>query len=179
MRARQIRALGEPADALVPVDVLDAEPGPGQVLVRARAAGLNFADVLMCRGEYQVRTPLPYTPGIEVCGDGVAVGSDVSPDRIGQRVVGDPLTGGFAELALLDATLALPAPARTCRAGRRAGGRALDQLPDQLVRTAPPGGVASGRDVSRARRRGRRGQLGSAGGQGRRGSGRRRRRRRT
>ena len=51
------------------------EPGPGQVLVRVRAAALNFPDVLLCRGQYQVRPPLPFTPGVELCGEVVALGA--------------------------------------------------------------------------------------------------------
>ena len=43
-------------------------PGDGQLLVRVRAAGLNFPDVLMVQGQYQERPPLPFTPGVELCG---------------------------------------------------------------------------------------------------------------
>ena len=60
--------LGEPRDVLALAEVPEPEPGPGQVLVRVRAAAANFPDVLMCRGGYQVRPPLPYTPGVELCG---------------------------------------------------------------------------------------------------------------
>ena len=48
-------------------------PGPGQLMVRVLAAPANFPDVLLCRGEYQVRPPLPFTPGVELCGEVVAV----------------------------------------------------------------------------------------------------------
>ena len=48
--------------------------GPGQVLVRVLGAAANFPDVLMCRGAYQVRPPLPFTPGVELCGEVVTAG---------------------------------------------------------------------------------------------------------
>jgi NADPH2:quinone reductase len=75
MRAWQIHQLGEPHDALRLAAVPDPEPAPGQVLVRVLGAAANFPDVLMCRGSYQVRPPLPFTPGIELCGEIVAAGS--------------------------------------------------------------------------------------------------------
>jgi NADPH2:quinone reductase len=78
-------------------------PGDGQVLVQVRAAGLNFPDVLMAMGMYQERPPLPFTPGVEVCGEIVGTG---------QRVLGSPAggPGGFAEYALMDAAAAFPVP---------------------------------------------------------------------
>jgi NADPH2:quinone reductase len=69
-----VHQLGEPRDALRLAEVPDPEPGPGQVLVRVLGAAANFPDVLMCQGSYQVRPPLPFTPGIELCGEVVAVG---------------------------------------------------------------------------------------------------------
>ena len=60
---------GEPAAALALADVEAPEPGPGQVRVRVLAAPANFPDVLLCRGEYQVRPDLPFTPGVEACGE--------------------------------------------------------------------------------------------------------------
>ncbi|HEY7176025.1 MAG TPA: NADPH:quinone oxidoreductase family protein, partial [Micromonosporaceae bacterium] len=87
------------------------EPGAGQVLVKVHAVALNFPDVLMCRGLYQVRPPLPFTPGVELCGTVVAVGADVSAPAVGDRVLGSPIGGGLAEFALMTAVDALPAPA--------------------------------------------------------------------
>jgi NADPH:quinone reductase len=69
MKAWQVGELGEPRDVLTLAEVPDPEPGPGQVLVRVLGAATNFPDVLMCRGLYQVRPPLPYIPGIELCGE--------------------------------------------------------------------------------------------------------------
>jgi NADPH:quinone reductase len=112
MRAWQIYQLGEPRDALRLAEIPDPEPAPGQVLVRVLGAAANFPDVLMCRGSYQVRPPLPFTPGVELCGQVVQAGSGVTGVAVGDRVIGSPVlpSGAFAELALMDAATVLPAP---------------------------------------------------------------------
>ncbi len=112
MRAWQVTELGEPRDVLTLAEVPDPVPGPGQVLVRVLGAATNFPDVLMCRGGYQVRPPLPYTPGIELCGEVVSAGPGVTGFAAGDRVIGGPAlpTGAFAELALMNAGGILPAP---------------------------------------------------------------------
>jgi NADPH2:quinone reductase len=98
-------------------EVADPEPGPGQVLVRVRAAAANFPDVLMCRGLYQVRPPLPFTPGIELCGEVVALGPEVRGAIPGKLAVGDRVLGGsslpsgaYADLAVMNANSVFPAP---------------------------------------------------------------------
>ena len=113
MRAWQVERIGEPRDVLTLTEVPDPEPGAGQVLVRVLGAAANFPDVLMCRGGYQVRPPLPYTPGVELCGEVVAAGPGVAAVAVGDRVIGGPAmpSGAFAELALMNAEAALPAPA--------------------------------------------------------------------
>ncbi|GAA2236320.1 NADPH:quinone oxidoreductase family protein [Kitasatospora cystarginea] len=108
MRAWQVGALGEPRDVMeLRPDVPQPEPGAGQLLVRVRAAAVNFPDALLCRGQYQVRPPLPFTPGVELCGE------VVGGERAGERVVGTPLlpAGAFAEYTLMAADGAFPAPA--------------------------------------------------------------------
>ncbi|WP_066589362.1 NADPH:quinone oxidoreductase family protein [Cellulomonas timonensis] len=109
MRAWQAQAAGEPRDVLRLVDVERPEAGPGQVLVRALAVAANFPDVLLARGQYQVKPPLPFTPGIELCGEVVAVGEGVSRLAPGQRVIGSKI-GVLAEYSVLDAALVFPAP---------------------------------------------------------------------
>ncbi len=95
MKAWQVPTLGEPIDVMRLVDdAADPAPGPGQVLVKVHAVALNFPDVLMCRGLYQVRPPLPFTPGVELCGTVVAAGPDVARRPIGDRVLGSPAAGG-------------------------------------------------------------------------------------
>jgi NADPH2:quinone reductase len=112
MRAWQVHQLGEPRDVLTLAEVPDPEPGPGQVVVRVRAAAANFPDVLMCRGGYQVRPPLPFTPGIELCGEIVAVGREVTRWAVGDRVLGGPALpfGAYAELAVMNADSVFSAP---------------------------------------------------------------------
>ncbi|KAB1914515.1 NADPH:quinone oxidoreductase family protein [Micromonospora sp. AMSO31t] len=113
MRAWRVTALGEPVDVLRLVDVTDPAPGPGQLVVRVLASPANFPDVLMCRGEYQVKPDLPFTPGVELCGEVVALGAGVHGFAVGDRVLGGATLpyGGFAEFALLDAATTFPAPA--------------------------------------------------------------------
>jgi len=113
MRAWQIQQLGAPRDALRLAEIPAPEPAPGQVLVRVLGAAANFPDVLMCQGAYQVRPPLPFTPGIELCGEVVTVGSGVTGIAVGDRVIGGSAlpSGAYAELALMNAGAVLPAPA--------------------------------------------------------------------
>lgn len=110
MKAWQVTTLGPPADALRLVELADPTPGPGQLLVRVAAAALSYPDVLMCRGEYQIRPPLPFTVGTEAAGEVLAVGSEVDGWAPGQRVLGMPVSGSLAELTLLDAAHAFAAP---------------------------------------------------------------------
>ncbi|GAB7003018.1 NADPH:quinone oxidoreductase family protein [Nocardioides sp. AN3] len=93
--------------------VEDPAPGPRLLVVRVLAVPANFPDVLMCRGLYQVRPDLPFTPGVELCGEVVSVGDEVTEVAVGDRVVGAGVLpyGGFAELALMDAATTFPAPA--------------------------------------------------------------------
>jgi len=103
MRAWQVQSLGEPEEALALSDVDQPEPKDGQVLVKVKAVALNFPDVLMCRGQYQVKPPLPFTPGVELCGEVVGTGD---------RVIGSPVlpTGALAEYTLMNEAEILPAP---------------------------------------------------------------------
>ena len=98
MRAWQVKELGEPTDALILEEVEDPEPGSGEVVVEVEAAALNFFDILLCRGEYQERPSLPFTPGAEVSGTVVEVGDGVDLQK-GARVLAAPALpkGGFAE----------------------------------------------------------------------------------
>ncbi|MBV8291186.1 MAG: NADPH:quinone oxidoreductase family protein [Mycobacterium sp.] len=101
MRAVVCRAYGPPEDLVVD-DVADPTPGPGQLLVRVHTAAVNFPDVLLIAGKYQIKIPVPFTPGSELAGEVVAAG-DHAQFRPGDRVYGTTPTGAFAELALLDA----------------------------------------------------------------------------
>ena len=103
MRAWRVHELGDPSQVMSFDEVDQPVPGEGQVLVKVRAAALNFPDVLMAMGMYQEKPPLPYTPGVELCGEIV---------ETGQRVIGSPSggPGAFAEYALMDAAAAFPVP---------------------------------------------------------------------
>ena len=109
MKAWQVRRYGEPRDVLELADLPRPEPGPGQVLVKVLAAAANFPDALLCRGTYQVRPPLPFCPGVELCGAVLDGGPGWSP---GDRVIGGPALphGAFAEYAVMDAAGIVPAP---------------------------------------------------------------------
>ena len=113
MRAWQVHQFGELRDVLtLAADVPDPEPGPGQIFVRVLAAPANFPDILMCQGGYQVKPPLPFTPGVELCGEVVALGPGVTGLTPGDRVVGTAAlpAGSFGEVAIMDAASAYPAP---------------------------------------------------------------------
>jgi NADPH2:quinone reductase len=105
MRAWQVTELGEPADVLKLVELPQPSPGPGQVVVRVAAVACNFPDILLCQGRYQERPPLPFTPGMELAGEVVAVGEGVSA-RVGDKVMGQTGAhgGGYAEYATVPAT---------------------------------------------------------------------------
>lgn len=112
MKAWRVHENGEPREAMRLDEVADPEPGPGQVLVRVRAAGVNFPDAMICRGVYQIRPPLPFTPGVELCGEITALGEGVTGLAVGARVITPAaLPGGaFAEFAVVPAAGVLPAP---------------------------------------------------------------------
>jgi NADPH:quinone reductase len=95
------------------VEVVDADRpaiGPGQARVRVEAAAVNFPDVLMVAGEYQVRVPPPFVPGSEVAGEVVEVGAGVDAVRVGDRVFGSTMVGAFAEEAAVAAGSLTPIP---------------------------------------------------------------------
>lgn len=113
MRAWQVTELGEPEAVLRLVDLDPPRPGPRQLSVRVLATPANFPDALMCRGLYQVRPELPFTPGVELCGEVTEVGAEVDGFAIGDRVLGGAAlpSGGFAETALMDAATTFASPA--------------------------------------------------------------------
>lgn len=104
MRAIRCHAYGLPSELKIE-EIPDPVPGKGQVLIAVEACGLGFVDGLLVQGKYQVKDPLPFTPGGELAGRVLAVGEGVSTDLIGKRVAG-LAKGGLAEKAL--------APAAAC-----------------------------------------------------------------
>ena len=109
MRAVVMEAFGTPDQAKIR-DLAAPEPGPGEVVVRTRAAGVNYPDLLVIEGSYQHKPPLPFTPGKELAGEIVRVGEGVSRWHVGDRVMAQVEYGAFAEevVAGADQCFALP-----------------------------------------------------------------------
>jgi NADPH2:quinone reductase len=91
-------------------DVATPSPGDGEVLIRNHAAGLNFFDILLIQGKYQVRPPFPFSPGREGAGIVEAVGAGVTGISAGDRVMADVETGSYAECSVADAAQVWPMP---------------------------------------------------------------------
>jgi NADPH2:quinone reductase len=114
MRAVQFRRFGGP-EVLEIIECPTPKPGPGQVLVRVRAAGVNFAETLMRQNKYAVTPDLPAIPGTEVAGVIASVGEGVAGAKIGARVAvplfaTGTVVGGYADHVVADAGLILPLP---------------------------------------------------------------------
>ena len=100
MRAIVCSEYGPPS-ALVLSELPDPQPGPGQVLVRIHAAGVNFVDALLIGGSYQIRIPPPFVPGGDCAGTVIATGAGVTDFAAGDRVLVSPGIGAYAELITL------------------------------------------------------------------------------
>lgn len=115
MRSIVVREFGAP-DVMRVEESATPTPGPMQVLVRVRAAGVNPVDTYIRSGVYAVKPPLPYTPGVDGAGDVVAVGAGVTQVKAGDRVYifndnsGAPRTGSYADHALCAETQVRPLP---------------------------------------------------------------------
>ncbi|MET9499250.1 NADPH:quinone oxidoreductase family protein [Streptomyces sp. NPDC006552] len=147
MQAWQVHENGEPSEVMRLEEVARPVPGEGQVLLKVRAADINFPDALLCKGQYQVRPPLPFTPGVEICGE----------TEDGRRVIATPALphGGLAEYVVADARALLPAPdalddaeAAALHVGYQTGWfglhrRARLQAGETLLVHAAAGGVGS------------------------------------
>ncbi len=103
MRAVVCKALTG-LDGLVVEDIPVPEPGPGEVRIRVRAAGLNFADTLIIKGQYQDKPALPFVPGMEIAGQIEQCGAGMAGFMPGDRVMATPDHGGFAEAAVTAAS---------------------------------------------------------------------------
>jgi NADPH2:quinone reductase len=102
MKAIQVHKFGGP-EVLEVHEIPKPKPGPGQILVRVRAAGVNPYDTYMRNGTYAIKPPLPYTPGSDAAGTVEAVGEAVKKFRGGERVyTAKTLSGAYAEYALAD-----------------------------------------------------------------------------
>lgn len=100
-----------PVDELQFVDVDDPTPGPSQLLVKVRAIGVNYTDVVLVQGLYQARPPFPFIPGCEFCGEVEAVGRNIKDCQPGDRIIGlNPDFGAFAEKVAIDAENVIKVP---------------------------------------------------------------------
>ncbi|HXX89693.1 MAG TPA: NADPH:quinone oxidoreductase family protein [Acidimicrobiales bacterium] len=109
VRAAVCRELGPPETVRVE-EIPAPDLGPGQARVRVRVAAVNFPDVLLVAGAYQIKVPPPFVPGSELAGEVVEVAEDVTGVAVGQRVHGTALVGAFAEEATLAAGSLSPVP---------------------------------------------------------------------
>lgn len=109
MRALVCKAFGS-TDDLVIEELDDPIAGAGEVLVDIKAAGLNFPDILVIAGQYQLKTPPPFVPGNEAAGVIAAVGEGVTRFSVGDKVVVMLRGGAFAEKCAVDQNLVFPLP---------------------------------------------------------------------
>ena len=109
MKALLCKQHGLP-DTLVLEEVPDPVPGPGEVVVDMKAAGVNFPDVLIIQNKYQFKPELPFSPGAEFAGVVSAVGEGVTRLKAGDRVIGSVTFGAFAEKVKVHAARTIPIP---------------------------------------------------------------------
>lgn len=111
MKALQVSSLSGDLSGVELVDIDRPTPSAGEVLVRVRAASLNYPDLLMTRGDYQFKPPLPFVSGLEMAGE-VVEAQPGSGFAVGDRVMGGAKTGAFAEYVALPAVSLRTIPAQ-------------------------------------------------------------------
>lgn len=111
MKAWQVQQLGDPEQALRLAEVEQPVPESNEVVIEVEAAALNFFDILLCRGEYQERPDLPFTPGGEISGT-VREAGEGTGIRAGQRVIATPPLprGGYAHKVTVPESSVFPIP---------------------------------------------------------------------
>ena len=145
MRALQQKSLNGPPDLRLITDAPVPSPGPGEVLIRVAAAGVNFADLSQARGMFAGGPQPPYLAGIEGAGEVIAVGEGVTQPEAGAHVIGAGVKGGaFAEYMVLPADAAVPVP--TGWADEQALGLVVN-WPTALAALTSLGGVTAGQTV--------------------------------
>lgn len=110
MKAVLCKSFGPPED-LVVEDLSSPEAGPGEVVITARAIGLNFFDTLIIADKYQFKPSLPFSPGAELAGDVKSVGGDVTGFAVGDRVMAYTRNGAAREEIAVPASQVIPVPA--------------------------------------------------------------------
>jgi NADPH2:quinone reductase len=145
MRALQQTSRGGPRDLRLITDAPVPAPGPGQVLIRVAAAGVNFGDIAQAYGTFLGGPRPPYLAGFEAAGEVVAVGEAVTGLAPGARVVGVGLgCGAFAQYTALPAVSVMPVPAGW--AEQEALGLMVNWT-TALAALRPLGGIAAGQTV--------------------------------
>src|SRR6266700_1966495 len=109
MKAVLCKAYGPP-ESLVIEDIEPLKPGRGQVVIDVKACGVNFPDTLIIQGKYQLKPPMPFSPGSEVAGVVKEVGAGVESVKAGDRGIAFTGYGGFAEEVLAEAAQLIPMP---------------------------------------------------------------------
>lgn len=107
MRAMQVVELGQDLQMR---EVEKPSPAAGEVLVRVHTCGLNFGDLLIIKGTYQEKPPLPATIGMEICGTIEALGEGVTGLQVGQKIGAYSGFGGLADFAAIPADICVPLP---------------------------------------------------------------------
>ena len=143
MQALIVRSLSPDLSGVELAEVPQPQRAAGQVLVKIRAASLNFPDLLMTKGEYQMKPALPFILGLELAGEVLEADAD-APFQPGDRVFGGQKTGAFAELAALDAAALRLIPAGMDFATAAAFGAAYGTAYTALVEL---GGIRPGQWV--------------------------------
>ncbi len=110
MKAVLCKQYGMP-DTLVLEEVASLVPAAGQLVVSMNAAGVNFPDALIIQGKYQVKPPMPFSPGSELAGVVKAVGEGVLNFKLGDAVIAYAGYGAYAEEVAVDARTCIPMPA--------------------------------------------------------------------
>jgi len=110
MKAVLCKSFGPP-ESLVVEETPSLTPGPGEVVIGVKAAGVNFPDVLIIQNKYQLKPPLPFSPGSEVAGTIKDVGDGVTAFKPGDKVMAITGYGGFAQEVKADARRVLQIPA--------------------------------------------------------------------
>ncbi|WP_433303769.1 NADPH:quinone oxidoreductase family protein [Actinoplanes sp. CA-030573] len=145
MRALRQTSFDGPAGLRLITDAPEPAAGPGEVLIRVTAAGVNFVDISQSRGTFTGGPQPPYLAGIEGAGEVVAVGEGVTGIRPGAHVIGAAIGGGaFAERMVLPAAAAVPVPAGW--ADEQALGLVVS-WPTALAALRTLGGLAAGQTV--------------------------------
>lgn len=145
MHALQQASLNGPQDLRLVTDAPVPSPGSGEVVIRVRAAGVNFVDISQADGTFAGGPQPPYLAGIEAAGEVAAVGEGVTGLEPGAHVIGAAIGGGaFAEYMTLPAAAAVSVPAGW--ADEQALGMVVS-WPTALAALKPLGGVAAGQTV--------------------------------